>query len=103
MNGYIFTGIYTQGTIRPLPQVDCIAYLCLERVNEKWVYQNITIIEQLPTIVTTKQNGEISAVFDGSFDLDYGTVIWYIDDNVTIKWGLNIVLIGSDIVDVTGY
>ena len=62
------------------------------------MHQNISFQDYLPAIL---QRGDLQAVYDNSFDYNCGTVVWCLNGNESIIRGVNIVPIGSDILDST--
>ena len=87
--------------IKTLHHTYLLIYLRLECISEKWVYQNITLLEYLPHLISTFHSRELHAVCDGSIDKGYGTPAWCIHGNGSIIRGLNIVPLGSDTLDPT--
>ena len=68
-------------------------------MGENWVYQNISLLEYLPELVSEFHPGVMRSACDGSFDEDSSTVAWYIDGNRSIIRGVNIVPLGSVTLD----
>ena len=96
-----FTGICIQGPIQRLRATTFLDFLRSECINEKWVYQNITIVGDMPQLATALANEAIRDVCDGSFDDGYGTSGWCINSIGVIIRGVNIVQLGSGSLDAT--
>ena len=96
-----FRGICIQGTIQRVRATTFLEFLWSECINEKWVYQNITIVGNVSQIATALVNEATRAVCDGSFDDEYGISGWCIDGSCVIIRGVNIVPLESDSFNTT--
>ena len=97
----MFTGMYRRVPIKVMHHTGFLTYLRLECISEKWVYQNITLLEYLPDLGSVFHPGELHAVCDGSFDKGCSTAAWCIDSNSSIICGVNKVPLGIDTLDST--
>ena len=99
--GVRITGECELGPIQFLSTTTFEYYLHTQRAGEKWVYQNISFGEHLQAIVGSLQQGDLRAVYDGSFDNHYDSAAWCVDDDGAIIRGVNLVPVGSNTLDAT--
>ena len=57
--------------------------------------------QNLPAIVSSLRQEDLRVLCDGSFDVGYGTSAWFPDGDGYLVRGVDIVPIGSDILDAT--
>ena len=80
-NGINFTGVCVLGPIKLLLSPTFLLFLHSVCTSEKWAYQNITLSDYLPSIVSVFKHGSLRALCDRSFNNGYGTSAWYLEGN----------------------